>query len=166
MSDVDINAPPTPVSNPRRRVLFIIAAALLVAILFLGIYVIAGAFSGNAPHEEPLPTIVAAVDSPTATPLPPTATPTRRPTNTAVVVRATETSAPTDTPVPATDTPAKAVAAATPTATDTATAVPPTPTPVPTELPNTGLGSAGLLMGGMALIAIILVARRLRLSEA
>jgi hypothetical protein len=39
------------------------------------------------------------------------------------------------------------------------------PTPTPTEIPNTGLGSSGIMIGALLLVVLVFLARRLRVAS-
>ncbi|MBI4771686.1 MAG: hypothetical protein HY784_15055 [Chloroflexi bacterium] len=120
-----------------------------------------------AQTETAAVTPTAVVVAPTNTP-PPTAT--RAPTNTPIQVAAV-----TDTPSPTGATPTsgpsptgtRATASPTPLVGGLKTATP-TRTATPTQLPGTGFadqaGVPGLIVLGVALIAIVIITRRLRLS--
>jgi len=164
MSDVDVDTTP-PVDTGRRKRFLIIIGALSVVVVILAFASIVKALRGRAARQTPTVVIVEEISTPTWTPLPPTKTPTRKPTNTQVV------SKPTNTPVvKETPTAIKIVEAAT--STSTPTEVPPTPTraptltptPAPAEIPDTGVGFSGILIGALALIVLIFLARRMRLG--
>jgi hypothetical protein len=161
-SVVDVDSTP-PANNSRRIRLYALIAALLVVVVILGIAGISK-LGGTSRAQKGSPTaIAAAAELATATPtiVQPTEAPTRKPTNTPVVA-----SKETDTPVKATIAPVQATSASTsaPTIAPTklAAAIVVTPTPKPTEIPNTGLGSSGIVIGALLLVVLIFLARRLR----
>lgn len=165
-SVVDVDPTP-PASNPKRIRLYILIAALVLVVVILGIAGISKLSGGTSRAQKDSPTLVAAAATPateTPTIVQPTEAPTRRPTNTPVVsVKET------DTPVvKATDTikPA-AVSTMAPTTAPTqlAAVIVASPTPTPTEIPNTGLGSSGIMIGALLLVVLVFLARRLRVAS-
>jgi hypothetical protein len=166
-SVVDVDSTP-PVKNPSRTRLYILIAALVVVVVILGIAGVSKLSGGTSRAQKSGPTMVAAADTlPTATltVIPPTEAPTRKPTNTPVVA-AKETDTPavkaTNTVQPASVGATAPAIAPTTAPTKLAVAVAASPTPTPTEIPNTGLGSSGIVIGALLLVVLVFVARRLR----
>jgi hypothetical protein len=183
----------TPPEEAQNRTFIILAIALggvfLIGLLCIGVYII---FIGPRQQQARLAAAAAvmtqnaqiALDA-TASAMPtstPPDTPTEPPTATAspteVIIVPTTPPPPTSTPTPiqvvqVTDTPSPTGPTPTgPTPTRTPTplvgVLTPTRTPTPTRLPDTGfadeVGIPGLILLGFALVAVVIVARRLRLS--
>jgi cytoskeletal protein RodZ len=165
-SVVDVDSTP-PVKKPSRTRLYILIAALLVVVVILGIAGVSKLSGGTSRAQKSGPTLVAADTLPTATltVIPPTEAPTRKPTNTPVV-SAKETDTPavkaTNTVQPASVGATAPAIAPTTAPTKLAAAVVASPTPTPTVIPNTGLGSSGIVIGALLLVVLVFVARRLR----
>jgi len=166
--------------------LFVVGLICIVAVFFIQRNQAAGVASQNVAMQTRNAgtlTAVAAAAQPTAEPsdTPTPVPPTLPPTNTPVVV----TPAPTETPLPtsAPVTPSKATATATLTATTpkaTSTAAPKstattaassssstadaTVTPE-SSVPGTGVGEFGLVLAAAALVAVLFIARRIRLVQ-
>lgn len=169
-SVVDVDSTP-PAKSPNRSRLYILIAALVLVVVILGIAGISKLSGGTSRAQKSNPTLIAAAVTPeTATPtiIPPTEAPTRKPTNTPVV-SAKETDTPavkaTNTALPAAVSTTAPTTALTAAPTKLAAAVAVSPTPKPTEIPNTGFGSAGILIGTLLLLVVVFAARRLRAAS-
>jgi cytoskeletal protein RodZ len=161
------DSPPPEESSNRT---FLIAAGILGGIVLLSIACLAGyvlllrpqqiAQQNQAATAQALQNaqVAAALTATSEAMIQPSPTSTPLPTNTPVVVQPTEAVAATSTAEPATATVAAALTQAAAAALTTY--------PTATALPGTGLadqyGAPGLVIAGMALVAVIFLARRLR----
>lgn len=170
--DLDVGSP-LPEEGPSRTftvAVSVVGALLVLSIVCLAVYMLVivprqQAAREARPTEDVLEMTQAALDLTEAAEVEPTATST--PVVAAIDPTATNTPtvvvAPTNTPTLGTFTPTSAAQIAA--QVDTAT-----PTPSPTSLPSTGLadqvGVQGLVLVGLALIAVIILARQLRRRSA
>lgn len=132
-----------PPSRGRNWGTLIIAMAVVVGLILLGVLAIALFLRSRGLISAIRPLAATPTQMPTFTPLRPTFTPlpTTTPTSTPTL-EPTATKVPTFTPLPPTL----------------------TPTPQVGEIPNTGFGDMMLFAGGFALVIVFLLARRLRLK--